>query len=65
MLHANVPDMLSQITGVFGESGRTSTTSRIRPCGNAAYTMLDLNALQPTNLSPSSRPSKAFTASAS
>ena len=44
VLHANVPDMLSQITGVFGEVGANIDNLTNKARGNAAYTMLDLNA---------------------
>ena len=44
VLHANVPDMLSQITGVFGEVGANIDNLTNKAHGNAAYTMLDLNA---------------------
>lgn len=44
VLHANVPDMLSQITGVFGEIGANIDNLTNKARGNAAYTMLDLNA---------------------
>ena len=44
VLHANVPDMLSQITGVFGQVGANIDNLTNKARGNAAYTMLDLSA---------------------
>ena len=41
VLHANVPDMLSKITGVFGDVGANIENLTNQARGAAAYTMLD------------------------
>ncbi len=42
VLHSNIPDMLSKITGVFGEVGANIENLTNKARENAAYTMLDL-----------------------
>ena len=44
VLHANVPNMISQITNVFGDAGVNIDNLTNKARGEAAYTLLDLNA---------------------
>ncbi|MDY3981982.1 MAG: phosphoglycerate dehydrogenase, partial [Paraeggerthella sp.] len=47
VLHANVPNMISQITNVFGDAGVNIDNLTNKARGEAAYTLLDLNAAAP------------------
>ncbi len=50
VLHANVPDMLSKITGVFGEVGANIDNLTNKARKTSAYTMLDLSSPAPAEL---------------
>ena len=43
VLHANVPNMISQISGAFAESGVNIANLTNKARGDHAYTMLDLD----------------------
>ena len=47
VLHANVPNMISQITNVFGDAGVNIDNLTNKARGEAAYTLLDLDAAAP------------------
>ena len=50
VLHANVPDMLSKITDVFGEVGANIDNLTNKARKTSAYTMLDLSSPAPAEL---------------
>lgn len=50
LLHANVPNMLGQISQIFGDAGINIDNLTNKARGNAAYTMLDLPASAPADV---------------
>ncbi len=49
VLHQNVPNMISQITNVFGEEGANIENLTNKARGNYAYTLLDLDEAAPAS----------------